>query len=120
MHRLYIVPCSSNFYVQKTIAYQLQRAAQDELTKSSITNTINAHDVLREAKTSLEALSDLLDDDEWFFGRQGPGLFDASVFAYTHLILDVKMRWSDNRLAEILMEFGNLVQHRYRILELYF
>ena len=52
------------------------------------------------------ALSDLLDTEDWFFGLTGPSLFDASVFAYTHLILDSKMHWSDNKLEELLMEHG--------------
>ncbi len=120
VHRFYVAPSSSNFFVQTTIAYQLHRAAQHELTKSSASDTIHEKDVMQEAASSFEALASLLGDDEWFFGQHTPGLFDASVFAYTHLILDAKMRWQDNKLEGMLMEHGNLVQHRYRMLEMYY
>lgn len=120
VHRLYIAPCSSNIFVQMTIAYQLQRAAQHELTKGSTSNTIDVHEVMKEAKVAFEALSNALDDDEWFFGRESAGLYDASVFAYTHLILDEEMQWPNNELGKIVMEHGSLVQHRDRMLELYF
>lgn len=75
---------------------------------------------MQAANEAFTALSDLLDGDEWFFGLCKPSLFDASVFAYTHLILDSKMHWQDNKLEELLMEHGNLVQHRYRMLEMYY
>lgn len=103
-----------------TIAYQLQRAAQHELTKASTSNTIDAHEIMKEAEVAFEALSNALDEDEWFFGGKSAGLFDASVFAYTHLILDEEMQWPDNELGKIVMEHGSLVQHRDRMLELYF
>jgi hypothetical protein len=115
-----VEPCSSNIFVQTTICRQLQQAAQHELIKSSTTNLINEIDVLQEAATSFEALSSLLGKDEYFFGRESAQLFDASVFAYTQLILDEELQWADNELGNILTEHGNLVQHRDRMLELYY
>ncbi|KAK5170108.1 uncharacterized protein LTR77_004692 [Saxophila tyrrhenica] len=118
--RLYVSPCSSNIFVRMTTSHQLQQAAQHELSKASASNTIHEADVLQEAAASFEALSTLLDSDEWFFGRDGPGLFDASVFAYTHLILDSDMQWQDNALSDALMDHGNLVKHRDRMVEMYY
>ena len=58
--------------------------------------------------------------------QSGPSLFDASVFAYTHLILDSVhdgeevMQWQVNSLKSILCRYENLVNHRKRILEMYY
>ena len=49
-----------------------------------------------------------------------PGLFDASVFAYTHLLLDENLDWKDKRLTESLEQYGNLVEHQRRIVEGWF
>ena len=68
-----------------------------------------------EAEEAFEALSTLLGEEEWFFGAEYPGLFDASVFAYTHLLLDEELGWVEGRLAWQLKERGNLVRHRRRV-----
>lgn len=121
MHRLYVAPCSSNFLVQYAITTQLRSAAETELVKSAGTNIISAKDLMRDAEDAFEALSDLLgNDNEWFFGKQKPGLFDASVFAYTQLLLDEKLGWEENQLGEVLGKCSNLVRHRDRIVELYY
>jgi metaxin len=64
----------------------------------------------------------LLGKDDWFFGAKRPGLFDASVFAYTHLLLDDSLGkgWVDTRLRDALKERKRLVTHRDRILAAYF
>ena len=103
-----------------TIAYQLRRAAETEVVKASASNKIVEEEIMSEAEEAFVALSTLLGREEWFFGQQKPGLFDASVFAYTHLILDDHMDWQDNKLAKQMMEHNNLVQHQERILEIYF
>lgn len=100
------------------LASELRDAARTELLKSS--PYIDVDDLMAEAKNSFEALSVLLGDDTYFFGREAPGLFDASVFAYTHLILDEKLGWNHNPLEMHLKRYANLVQHRQRLLETYF
>ncbi|CZT24793.1 related to mitochondrial outer membrane protein (Sam35) [Ramularia collo-cygni] len=116
MHRLYVAPCSSNFLVQYAISSQLRSAAETELVKSSGTTVVSAKDLIRDAEDAFEALSTLLGGDEWFFGKQKPELFDASVFAYTQLVLDEKLGWEENPLGDVLKEkHGNLVRHRERI-----
>lgn len=100
------------------LAYQLQRAARDELHKQS--TFIDVDDIYVEAGNAFNALSTLLGDDTYFFDRNNPGLFDASVFAYTHLILDDNMGWKNKRLGQMLRKSKNLVQHRQRLLEDYF
>lgn len=102
------------------ILYQLRRAAKSEITKFTASNTIIESDIIREAEKAFDALSTLLGQDKWFFERDGPTLFDASVFAYVHLILTDGMRWKENYLGERVKGFGNLVKHQERILELYY
>lgn len=74
---------------------------------------------MRESGDALSALSELLGKDEWFFGQPQPSMLDASIFAYTHLILD-GLRWCKNELAIQVLRHQNLVDHRDRITVLYF
>lgn len=120
VHRLYVEPCSSNIFVQKTILYQLQRAAESELLKASTSGKISEAEILSEFEEAVDALATLLGQDEWFFVQPTATLFDASVFAYTHLILDDGMNWEENKLGQILGMRHNLVEHRNRILEMYY
>ncbi|KAL1969416.1 hypothetical protein VTN77DRAFT_8854 [Rasamsonia byssochlamydoides] len=116
--RLYVDPSTSSCAVRAALAVQLQQAARAELLKYS--NFIDVNDLEAEAANAFEALSTLLGDGDYFFNRSSPGLFDASVFAYTHLILDEKMGWKHNRLARVLLKHERLVRHRQRLLEKYF
>lgn len=112
--RLYVISATTNSLVRTALGFQLQQAARDELLKTS--KYIDEADLEGDAESAFEALSALLAKDDHFFGRSKPGLFDASVFAYTHLILDEGMGWKQNRLAQLLREHTNLVQHRERLL----
>ncbi|KAL1797734.1 hypothetical protein ACET3X_004340 [Alternaria dauci] len=117
---LYILPSSRNSFVRLAISRELRLAAETELLKfSSIINDETLYNQADEAFASLEAL---LGKDDWFFGAQIPGLFDASVFAYTHLLLDQRLDkdWVDTRLRDALMARRRLVTHRNRILARYF
>lgn len=77
---------------------------------------IDVSDLEAEADKAFEALSTLLGEQEYFFNRPKPGLLDASLFAYSHLILDGRMGWKRNRLERLLRKYDNLVQHRERLL----
>lgn len=116
--RLYVTPSSSNTFVAMAISYQLRDAATQELLKT--TPAVKAQDILDEAVDAFSALSTLLGEDTWYFGNNAPTLFDASVFAYTHLLLDENMGWRHNPLAQKLATFHNLVNHRNRILRDYY
>lgn len=116
MQRLYVYPCSNNALVRFATTRQLRGAAEAELVKSAGTNVVDAAVLIKEATEAFEALSALLQRDEWFFGAKEPGLFDASLFAYTQLILDEQLGWKYNPLEEALEQHDNLVEHRGRIL----
>lgn len=109
-----------NIFVQMTIAYQLRHAAEAELVKASASQYLIEEDVMRETGEALDALSSLLGESQWFFGEEKPGLYDASIFAYTHLLLDEKLSWQKNPLAEMVKGYDNLVMHQERILQMYF
>ena len=115
---LYITPCSRNIPVRTVIAYNLRLAAKSELLKHL--TVIDAETLYRECDKALSALSHLLGDDTFFFAAEQPGLFDASVFAYTNPLLDDDLDWQEQRLSRGLKSFQNLVEHRQRILQRYF
>lgn len=115
---LYIATASSNPIVRLTLCQQLRSAAEAELLQSA--SLIDVDDLYREAEKAFQALSILLGHDPWFFGHDTPTLFDASVFAYTHLLLDARFAWPQGKLGRALHRQSNLVQHRDRILEQYY
>lgn len=117
---LYILPTSSNPFVRLTIARELRQAAEKELLKFS--SPINPEALFHQAEEAFASLESLLGDNDWFFGASRPGLFDASVFAYTHLLLDDNLGkgWLDTRLRDALMSRNRLIMHQNRILASYF
>jgi metaxin len=117
-YQLYISSASSDRIVQATLAYDLRKAAREELLKTS--NIIDEEDLFDGAEKAFETLSILLGDDETYAEDSQPGLFDASVFAYTHLLLNEQLKWRNTRMSESLKRFGNLVRHQQRLLGFYF
>ena len=80
--------------MQKTVTYQLQKAAESEVLKASASSQSSESDIMREAEDALDALETL--------------------------ILDENMEWKDNKLGGQLGKRENLVQHRNRVLEMYY
>ncbi|TVY43727.1 Metaxin [Lachnellula subtilissima] len=117
-YHLYVSPTSSNPLVRASISHQLRSAAEAELLKH--TAIIDTDDLYSEADKAFEALSILLGEDSWFFGTSQPTLFDASIFAYTQLLLDDELGWQEKKLCRALRRRANLVQHRERLLVRYF
>lgn len=117
---LYINTISSNPFVRLSIARDLRAAAQGELLKLSA--IIDASTIYGEATEAFEALDTLLGEDTWFFAADVPGLFDASIFSYTHLLLDenLGMGWTDNTLRTVVQGKHSLVMHRDNVVERYF
>lgn len=126
-----------------SLTRDLRLAATKELRDSSITSAPSSSSLVTvslseaevqklyaDALAAFEAISTLLGGKEWFSGEVTPGLLDAAVFSYTHLLLlDVDGKgeeqtwtWSDFRLRHLLQDkkFENLHKHRQRILGRYF
>ncbi|KAI1084977.1 hypothetical protein F5B20DRAFT_520458 [Whalleya microplaca] len=116
LSHLYVAPVSTSQVVRASVLYQLRHAAEAEILRSTGTRTVDSRALYKGAREAFEALSTVLGSEPWFFDSPDPSLFDATVFAYTHLILDDKLAWEDRRLADILTEFPNLAKHRARIL----
>jgi len=115
---LYIATASSNIFVRSTLSHQLRTAASEEILK---TNTfIDREGIYLAVDRAFRSLSTLLGEDDYFFGKNKPGLFDASFFAYGHLLLSEKMRWQSTRLSENLKQYDNLAQFCERIATKYF
>lgn len=117
-HPFYIAPASRNPLVRASIARALRAAASAELLKHRA--VIDPVQLYREADQAFEALSVLLAENQWFFASKGPTLFDASVFAYTQLLLDDRFRWDEDGLPAALRRRENLVRHRERLVERYY
>jgi len=117
---LYILPTSANPFARLTIARELRHAAENELLKFSA--IVDAEELYRQAEEAFEALETALGKDSWFFGASKPGLFDASVFSYTHLLMDDNLGqgWVDTRLRDALLKRKSLTNHRDRIVTSYF
>ena len=115
---LYIAPITTNYLVRLSLAHQLRAAAEGELLKQSA--RVDTEAIYQGSDKAFEALSELLGDEDYYFGEKRPGLFDASVFAYTNVILDEGLDWKDTRMVEGLLTYSNLAEHRERILGAYF
>lgn len=118
---LYIKSATSSSLVHFSLQRALQAAALEEIVKASNAPVVDIGLLYRESDNAFSALSELLGDNEWFLGKEEPGLMDASVFAYTHLLLDETLGWitKEERLGKGLRDgrWTNLVDHRRRIYE---
>lgn len=114
---LYINPSTRFLPVRLALSRTLQAAALAELLTTS--STVSTDTLISDADGAFSALSVLLGNDEWFFGAKEPGLFDASVFAYTYLLIDW-MEWREDRLKKTLEEHRNLVEHKDRIVQRFY
>ncbi|KAI1500801.1 hypothetical protein F5X99DRAFT_384987 [Biscogniauxia marginata] len=117
LSRLYVAPVSTSAPVRTTILHQLRRAAEAEILRSTRRRAVVPAALYSDASEAFSALETALDSGPWFFDSAEPGLFDVTVFAYTHLILDDSLAWEDRKLTDILKEFPGLVEHRDRILQ---
>ncbi|KAL8942879.1 MAG: hypothetical protein Q9216_001422 [Gyalolechia sp. 2 TL-2023] len=121
---LYITPETSSYLAQISLAKTLQSAALGEIIKNSNSPIVDTEVLYRESNKAFSALSELLGNYDWFLGEGAPGLLDASVFAYTHLLCEENMDWKEEgeRLGKELRagKWPNLVDHRQRIYEKYY
>ncbi|KAJ9156490.1 hypothetical protein NKR23_g1341 [Pleurostoma richardsiae] len=130
--RLYARPASRSRPVQAALLHQLRRAAAAEIAKADVAPSgsggaavaVAEEQLYARAGEALAALEALLGDGgaEWFFGSAAPTLFDAAVFAYTHLLLGgAGVEWGQDgsgggsRLRAMVRDLPGLVAHRERI-----
>lgn len=122
--KLYVDTASSNLLVQATLAHQLRAAAQEQLLRTW--SLIDADEIYGQAEAAFSALNTLLGDNDFFSRTATPGLFDASLVAFTHLILEFgdnsdrqkdELSWKDRDLYNMLLRHDGLIQHRNRVIE---
>jgi metaxin len=126
---LYLAPASSTAAVRLALHHQLRHAAESEILRSSRTSTSRLRLVggtgseEREAiyvaaRSAFAALETLLEQSQtpWFFDAPGPTLFDASVFAYTQLLLDRRLGWVDRTVPDIVEAKLAVCRHRNALL----
>ncbi|GAB1313900.1 Metaxin-1 [Madurella fahalii] len=134
LHRLYVAPASSSRGVQATLAWQLRRAAAEQIVGSgggkvvsrapvTSADAVDEDGVFAAAAEALDALAELLaeEGEGWFFGSERPTWFDAAVFSYTHLMMEFmdEERGVKNSLGAMVRGAGTgeLARHRRRMLE---
>lgn len=129
----YIYPSSSNSLVRAAIVPSLRAAALEQLMASQASSSPNQkldlERLFKDADDAFDALSTLLGAQDWFTctlrnesGR--PGLLDASVFAYTHVILTLFSSLGKcspgERLRASITTRSNLLDHHGRIAKKYY
>ena len=114
----YVHSASTNIAVRFALAAQLRQAARAELLKRSI--SIDEKELLLHADEAFKALSAALGEKNSFAGNRQPGLLDAAVFAYTHLLLHDEIDWQDAEMVKVLKQYPNLVRHRSNLMQRYF
>lgn len=136
LQQLYTRPSSSSRGVQATLLYQLRRAAAEQIATSaggktvstaaaSSADAIDEESVYNSAGDALDALASLLSESEtgWAFGVERPGMFDAALFSYTHLMMQYmsgdEAADGTRALGVMVREAGNgeLARHRDRMLD---
>ncbi|KAG0131623.1 hypothetical protein HOY82DRAFT_669843 [Tuber indicum] len=106
---------SSVSAVSSFLLRQTKAAARQQLLQAHPGGVLDPRKIYAEAGAALQAISTILGDHMWFFGGSNPGLFDASVFAYTHLILTLRWHSEENALLRAVMGHDNLLGHEERI-----
>ncbi|KAM3477234.1 hypothetical protein MY5147_002836 [Beauveria neobassiana] len=131
LHSLYVNPANdalltalylpSSALLRPTQRHTLRTAATTEILVATRRKNggIDVEELLRAAEEAFAALAALLGEAEWFLGAEGPGLLDAELFAYTHLLVGGQLTWGDEVLVSRLRKFGNLVRHADRLYERY-
>lgn len=127
LYALYLLPANApllgtlylppSILLRAPIHHTLHAAATAEILKTTRRATISESQLFADAAAALRALSALLGEDEWFIGADGPGLFDADVFAYTYLMDADALAWRDDSLSKCLEGLDNLKTHRKRLYE---
>jgi metaxin len=97
------------------LSREFQNSAYAELIKSRPGGVVNGDEIYADAELAINALATVLGEGQWFFGAQEPGIFDVSVFAYTHLILALPWGSRESVLARSVQKHRNLVAHQKRI-----
>ncbi|TGZ85522.1 hypothetical protein EX30DRAFT_346051 [Ascodesmis nigricans] len=103
--------------VNKLLAWEYRNSAFKELCKTRPGAVLSSIDIYADADSAFSSLATLLADQggDWFFGAAEPGLFDATVYSYTHLILTLPWDRRAATLQHTLRKYDILVAHERRL-----
>lgn len=86
-----------------------------DVVKTSVGQGIGRHtkeDVYAHGVKDYQSLSDLLGDDQWFFGTAEPNMLDLWAHAF---VLEIIHPPINSALKDGVSDMDNLVQHAYRL-----
>jgi len=103
----------------KPLSYILAYLERRKIIKSLLTKkrVLKDEDIYLQAKMALEAVSEKLSSNQFFFGER-PTYLDATLFAHLHIILSTPSQQSE--LRRIVLQYDNLVQYTKRIWKRFF
>ncbi|KTW29409.1 hypothetical protein T552_01361 [Pneumocystis carinii B80] len=93
--------------------WQLQNQIKKKLSVRQKNGLLNAKEIYADASHALHALSIKLGQDQWFFGTEVPSYIDATLFAYTYLVLSINL--PEDTLSHEVKKYENLVKHAERV-----
>ncbi len=89
------------------------RSSVHEVLAGGLATYYSKEEIYADADAAWAALSALLGNDDYF--ASPPGLLDAAVFSYTHLILSLPLDFSARDIRISLSQYKNLIAHHERI-----
>lgn len=103
----------------KPLSYILAYIDRNKIIKTMLSrkNVLKDDDIYLQAKMTLEAISEQIGDNEFFFGLR-PTYLDATLFAHLHIILSTPSQQCE--LRRLVLQHENLVQYSKRIWKQYF
>jgi len=103
----------------KPLSYILAYLERRKIIKSMLTKkcVLKDEDIYLQAKMTLEAISEKISDNQFFFGQR-PTYLDATLFAHLHIILSTPSQQSE--LRRLVLQYENLVHYTKRIWRQYF
>jgi len=103
----------------KPLSYILAYLEKRKIIKSMLSKkyVLKDEDIYLQAKMTLEAISEKMSNNQFFFGER-PTYLDATLFAHLHIILSTPSQQSE--LRHIALQYENLVHYTKRIWKQYF
>ncbi len=93
----------------------IAKKIRKDVVKNSYNQGTGRHtkeEIYRVANEDLSALSNLLGDDQWFFGAQAPTLLDICVHAY---VINIIIPPIENSVKTHTLTLSNLCEHAHRL-----
>jgi len=103
----------------KPLSYILAYLERRKIIKSMLSKkcVLKDEDIYLQAKMTLEAISEKMSSNLFFFGER-PTYLDATLFAHLHIILSTPCQQSE--LRRLVLQYENLVHYTKRIWKQYF